>query len=102
MIMIGRDSGAPLPTKQKKDSNIGRCERCGKLVILTKYTLCYACRQDEKADVDRALQYLKLHRGASLNFIAAGTGVDPQIILKLIQGGRFEVAKKQRGRDKRR
>jgi hypothetical protein len=81
--------------KQKKQSTLGTCERCGRLVVLTKFTLCYECRQDEKRDVDVALAYLKEHRGATLNVIAGATGVDPAIILKLIQGGRMETSAKR-------
>jgi hypothetical protein len=83
-----------VPPKSKKDSSIGRCERCDKIIVFTKFTLCYECRQDEKAEVGRVLEYLKLHRGATLNFIAEATGVDPQLVLKLIQGGHVEVAAK--------
>ena len=82
--------------KKPKVSEIGRCERCGKMVVFTKYTLCYECRQDEKAEVERALDYLKTHRGASLNVIAEMTGVDPQLVLRLIRGGRMEVSQKDR------
>jgi hypothetical protein len=90
-----------LPQKQKKESEIGRCERCGKLVVLTKFTLCYACRKDEKDEVQRALEYLKFNRGASLNAVATATGVDPQIVLKLIRGGRVEVSKSKNDRKSR-
>ena len=84
-----------MPPKPKKaNSVIGRCERCDKIIVFTKFTLCYECRQDEKAEVERVLEYLKTHRGATLNFIAEATGVDPQMILKLIQGGRVEVTAK--------
>ena len=82
--------------KKPKESEIGRCERCGKMVVFTKYTFCYECRQDEKAEVERALEYLKIHRGASLNVIAEMTGVDPQLVLRLIRGGRMEVSQKDR------
>lgn len=76
---------------KKKQSVLGRCDRCGKMVVFNKFTLCYECRQDEKKEVERALEYLKTHRGASLSVISHATGVDPQMILKLIRGGRVEV-----------
>lgn len=79
--------------KKPKESELGRCERCGKMVVFTKYTLCYECRQDEKADVDKALEYLKNHRGATLNVIAEMTGVDPKLVLRLIRGGRMETSR---------
>lgn len=88
--------------KKAKESQIGRCDRCGKMVVFTKYTLCYECRQDEKAEVDRALEYLKTHRGASLNVIAEMTGVDPALVLRLIRGGRMEVSPKDRENRKKR
>ena len=58
---------------------------------MNKFTLCYECRHLEKLEVDRALDYLKSHRGATLNQVALATGVDPQLVLKLIRGGRMEV-----------
>jgi hypothetical protein len=82
--------------KPAKSSNIGTCEKCGKLVVFTKYTLCYDCRRDEKVQVDKAMEYLKTHRGATLQMVAEATGVDPKIVLRLIRGGRLEVSEKDR------
>ncbi len=78
-----------------KPSAIGTCERCGRPIVFSKFTLCYECRSLEKADVERALDYLKTHRGASLETVAKATGVDPQLVLKLIRGGRMEVMQKK-------
>jgi len=89
-----------LTEKKPKESEIGRCERCGKMVVFTKYTLCYECRQDEKDEVERALAYLKTHRGATLNVVAEMTGVDPKLVLRLIRGGRVEASAKEATRDK--
>jgi hypothetical protein len=82
--------------KKPKESEIGACERCGRAVIFNKFTLCYECRHQEKLDVDRALDYLKAHRGATLNDVSLATGVDPQLVLKLIRGGRMEVVAQER------
>jgi hypothetical protein len=79
-----------------KASDIGGCERCGRPVILSKFTLCYDCRALEKADVDRALEYLKTHRGATLQQVADAVKVDPQLVLRLIRGGRMEVVAQKR------
>src|SRR5437870_1846376 len=81
--------------KKKADSGIGACEKCGKLVVFNKFTLCYDCRKIANAGVDKALEFLKTHRGASLNIIADATGVDPKIILKLIRGGRMETQSRE-------
>jgi len=75
--------------------------RCGRLVILDKFTLCYDCRRDEKQQVDKALDYLKDHRGATLQQIAMATGVDPQLVLKLIQGGRMESSAREKALKKK-
>lgn len=82
--------------KQEKNSSLGACERCGRLVVLTKFTLCYRCRKNEKLEVERALAYLKEHKGATLNSIAQATGVDPSLVLKLIQGGRMEKSSRDK------
>jgi hypothetical protein len=77
-------------------ASIGACERCGRAIVLNKFTLCYDCRHQEKLDVDKALDYLKEHRGATLNQVAEATGVDAQLVLKLIRGGRMEVVAQER------
>jgi hypothetical protein len=82
--------------KNPKVSDLGACEQCGRALILNKFTLCYECRHQEKLDVDRALDYLKTNRGATLNQVSQATGVDPQLVLKLIRGGRMEVLAQER------
>jgi hypothetical protein len=87
-------------SKKEKNSEIGRCERCGKMVVFTKYTLCYECRMDEKAEVEKVMLYLKTHPGATLNAVAEMTKVDPQLVLRLIRGGRIDAASKSKLRNK--
>jgi len=82
--------------KKEKPSAIGACEGCGRAIVLSKFTLCYDCRHQEKLDVDRAMDYLKTHRGATLNEVSAATGVDAQLVLRLIRGGRLEVVAQER------
>ena len=79
----------------KKQSVLGRCDRCGKIIVFNKFTLCYECRKDEKEEVDKALDFLKLHRGATLDMVAQATGVNPSLILRLIRGGRVEAKEKE-------
>jgi hypothetical protein len=85
--------------KKPKVLDLGACEQCGRALILNKFTLCYECRHEEKLGVDRALDYLKTHRGATLNEVSLATGTDPQLVLRLIRGGRMEVV--QQGRLKK-
>lgn len=80
----------------EKSSSVGGCERCGRPIVLNKFTLCYECRADEKAEVERTLDYLKEHRGATLAQVAAAVNVDPQLVLRLIRGGRMEVVAQKR------
>jgi len=87
--------------KKEVPSAIGACDGCGRPIILSKFTLCYDCRRKEKDDVDKALDYLKTHRGASLQTVAAATGVDAQLVLRLIRGGRMEVMAQDRIKKKR-
>jgi hypothetical protein len=77
--------------KAAAPSKMGGCEKCGRAIVLSKFTLCYECRHQEKLDADVALDYIKEHRGASLATVAMATGVDAQLILRLIRGGRMEV-----------
>lgn len=87
---------SPTSKDPAKPSEIGGCERCGRPVILTKFTLCYECRADEKAEVERTLEYMKTHKGATLNQVAQAVNVDPQLVLRLIQSGRMEVMAQKR------
>lgn len=82
--------------KPENDHVLGGCERCGRPVILSKFTLCYDCRHQEKLDVDKAMDFIKTHRGATLAQVAQATGVDAQLVLRLIRGGRMEVMAKDR------
>jgi hypothetical protein len=82
--------------KAAPSSKTGVCEKCGRVIVLSKFTLCYECRHQEKLDADQALDYLKEHRGASLAEVAMATGVDVQLILRLIRGGRMEVMAKNK------
>ena len=88
---------------KKKDSSeaIGACDGCGRPIILSKFTLCYDCRRKEKEDVEKALDYLKLHRGATLQEVSSATGVDSQLVLRLIRGGRMEVMAQDRLKKKK-
>lgn len=86
----------------KPASPVGGCERCGRPIVFNKFTLCYECRHLEKLDVDRALDFLKTHRGATLAQVAEATGVDAQLVLRLIRGGRMEVVTKDKAPRKRR
>jgi hypothetical protein len=65
------------------------------LIILNKFTLCHLCREEAKAQVDRALQYIREHKGSTLTDVAKGAEVDKNLVLKLIQGGRLENSAKK-------
>ena len=85
----------PEQEPKKKTSEVGKCDRCGKLVVFNKFTLCYDCRQDEKAEVEKALDFIKTHRGATLAQVSEATGVNQVMVLKLIRGGRVEAKAKE-------
>jgi hypothetical protein len=87
-------------SKKRKDLEFRACQRCGRCVILDKFTLCYECRRLEKLSVDQALSYLEDHRGATLGEVAEATGVDASLVLKLIRGGRMETVAKNKLKNK--
>jgi rRNA maturation endonuclease Nob1 len=72
-------------------SKLGICEICGRVVILTAYDVCYRCRGQRQREVELIFNHLKEHRGASINTIAAATGVNAALVLKLVQKGNLEV-----------
>jgi hypothetical protein len=72
-------------------SKLGICEICGRVVILTAYDVCYRCRGQRQREVEAIFNYLKEHRGASINNIAEATGVNAGLVLKMVQKGNLEV-----------
>lgn len=82
------------PKEEPAGKSLGGCDRCGKLVVLSKFTLCYDCRHIEKLEMDKALDFLSSHKGATLNQVADATGVHPDLVLKLIQMGREDGRQK--------
>lgn len=84
----------PPPKNQNSGKSMGGCERCGKIVVLTRFTLCYDCRRLESLEMEKALDYLGSHKGASVMQIANATGVDADMILKFFQNTRGENREK--------
>ncbi|MES2202173.1 MAG: hypothetical protein V4498_07975 [candidate division FCPU426 bacterium] len=74
-----------MPTKQESRP-AGRCTRCGKVVVLTGFSLCYDCREEETAELTKAFEFLRTHPAASAKIIADSTGVKEDLVLKLLRG----------------
>jgi rRNA maturation endonuclease Nob1 len=79
-------------------SNLGICEICGRVVILTAFDVCHRCRGQRQKEVEAIFNHIKEHRGASINAIAEATGVNPALVLKLVQKGNLEVYRPAFGR----
>ncbi len=71
----------------------GVCEICGRTVLLSAFDTCYACRGQRERQYEKVLEYLKGHPGSNIDLIAAATGVEPKLVLKLLQKGSLKVAK---------
>jgi hypothetical protein len=74
-------------------NNTGVCEICGRTIVLTAFDVCWNCREQRLNEIDRILTFIKEHRNANLLAVAEATGVDPQLVLRLMRKGTLQVKK---------
>jgi len=76
--------------------NSGICDICGRNIILTAFDVCYQCRDQRMREIQRVLDYIKEHRNSNISTVAAETGVEASLVLKMMQRGSLQV---KRGAD---
>lgn len=70
--------------------SIINCVRCGRMFQKTTNSrVCMDCKDAEEQAYRLVRDYLEQHPGADIKSVAAGTGVDEAIVLKLLQDGRL-------------
>jgi hypothetical protein len=78
----------------QKDQHItGICEICGRDIILTAFDVCYQCREQRMAEIQRVLDYIKDHRNCNIAVVAEATGVEASLVLKMMQRGSLMIRK---------
>lgn len=71
-----------MPTPAPKP---GVCVRCGRPVLLDRFTLCRDCRGAAGSDLERARVYLDDNPGAGPEEIAHATGADLGTLKRFFQ-----------------
>jgi hypothetical protein len=79
--------------KKPPTMNSGTCEICGRVIVLTAFDVCWNCREQRLAEMESILNYIKDHRNANITDVAKAAGVDPQLVLRLMQKGSLQVRK---------
>ena len=67
------------------------CARCGKLFARTISPFCGACLKEVEEEYKRCYNYLREHRGCTLQELSEGTGVSVRQIAKFIHEGRISL-----------
>lgn len=69
----------------------GTCEICGRVIVLTAFDVCWNCREQRLNEIQAILNYIKDHRNANITDVAGATGVDAQLVLRLMRKGTLQV-----------
>lgn len=68
---------------------VANCKRCGRIYNRLRRDICPQCVHEEEEIFLQVRTFLKNHRNANLQELAEGVGVDPDIIVGMIQDGRI-------------
>ena len=70
---------------------LDNCARCGKLFNRLSRPICPDCAREEERQADVVMEFLKDNPNATIEEISESTGVDSQIILRLIRDNRLRA-----------
>jgi ribosomal protein L32 len=70
-------------------NQLKNCPECGKIYVENPGGLCPLCRELELEAEDKVAQFMRKVSTASIDEIAAATGVKEKIILRMISRGRI-------------
>lgn len=70
---------------------LDNCARCGKLFNRLSRPICPDCAREEERQVGVVMDFLKDNPSATIEEISQSTGVDSQIILRLIRDYRLRA-----------
>ena len=70
---------------------LDNCVRCGKLFNRLSRPICPDCARDEERQADAVISFLKDNPSATIEEISESTGVDSQVILRLIRDDRLRA-----------
>lgn len=73
----------------KVAGKLKNCPRCGKLFMDMGRKICNDCADKEQEDEERAAEYVRDHRDATIKEIAEATGVGEKHIVRMVKEGKF-------------
>jgi len=71
--------------------NLDYCSRCGKLYVKNPLGVCAACVGELEEMYRKCVEYLRKHRGATIQELSENTGVPQKQIIKFIKDGRISI-----------
>lgn len=80
--------------------SIINCPRCHRMFRrLGERKICPTCQEEEEQAYARLCEWLRDHPGASVVEVAAATGVDEAMVLRLLRDGRITLLELVRAED---
>jgi hypothetical protein len=68
---------------------LANCPLCNRLFNRTLNEPCPSCREGDEASFTALFAYLGQHPDASLEKVSAATGVEPEVIRRMVRSGRL-------------
>lgn len=73
--------------------NVRNCRKCGRLFnYITGFQTCPACREDLEKKFREVKEYVREHKGISINEVAEACDVEPNMIRQWLREERLELA----------
>ena len=71
--------------------SLSYCPRCGKLFARGIREVCNACIENIEKEYEACVEYLRLHKGATIHEVSEETGVSVKQITKFVREGRIST-----------
>lgn len=68
---------------------LANCTLCNRLFNRTLHEVCTDCREAEEAAYSQLCEFLARHLDATMSEAAKATGVEPELIRRLVRSGRL-------------
>lgn len=73
--------------------NVKNCRKCGRLFnYIAGYQMCPSCREAQEVKFQEVKEFVREHRGISINEVAEACDVEPSMIRQWLREERLELA----------